>query len=130
MRGGALAPFAWALLLVLLGAINWIWTGDAIQVGTFGFAALAILSLAAGLVRAAPEARQRGAPEPQGEPEPIPQMSLGAVIAGLAVAAIVLGLAFGHFAIYFGAGLLLVALGRLSVELTAQRRTRDRWRSR
>jgi hypothetical protein len=130
MRGGALAPFAWALLLVLLGAINWIWTGDAIQVGTFGFAALAILGLAAGLVRAAPEARRRGAPEPRLEPEPIPQMSLAAVIAGLALASIVLGLAFGHFAIYFGVGLLLVALGRLSVELRAQRRTHERWRSR
>ncbi len=126
MRGGALAPFAWALLLVLLGAINWIWTGDAIQVGTFGFAALAILTLAAGLVRAAPEARRRGAPEPRAETEPIPQMSLAALIAGLAVASIVLGLAFGHFAIYFGAGLLALALGRLALERRAQHRWRDR----
>ena len=32
----------WATLLVVLMAINWIWTGDAIQVGSFGFAALVI----------------------------------------------------------------------------------------
>ena len=126
MRGGAIPAAAWGTLLVALLTLNWIWTGDAIQVGTFGFAALAILSLAAGLIRAAPEARHRGAPEPRLEPEPIPQMSLGALMAGLAVASIVLGLAFGHFAIYFGVGLLALALGRIALELRAQRRWRNR----
>ena len=38
MRGGAIPLLAWGALLVVLMAINWIWTGDAIQVGTFGFA--------------------------------------------------------------------------------------------
>ena len=34
MRGGAIPLLAWATLLVILMAINWIWTGDPIQVGT------------------------------------------------------------------------------------------------
>ena len=39
MRGGALPLLGWGCLLVVLMAINWIWTDDTIQVATFGFAA-------------------------------------------------------------------------------------------
>jgi hypothetical protein len=127
MRGGALAPFAWALLLIVLGALNWIWTGDAIQVGTFGFAALAILALATSLVFASPEARRKGPPESRPTAETIPGASAAAVLAALAVASIAFGFAFGRFPIYFGAGLLALALARLAVELRAQRRTRRRF---
>ena len=38
VRGGAIPLLAWGAALALLLAINWVWTGDAIQVGSFGFA--------------------------------------------------------------------------------------------
>ena len=50
MRGGALPLLAWATLLIVLMVLNWIWTGDAIQVGTFAFAVAVVLGI--GLVRA------------------------------------------------------------------------------
>ncbi len=128
MRGGAIPLFAWAGVLAVLMAINWIWTGDAIQVGTFAFAVLAVLSAAALLVALAPQALRRGAPQPRPEPETLPTASLGAVLCALAVAAIVFGLAFGRFLVYFGAGLLLSALARVAIEVAAERRARARWK--
>jgi Na+/H+-translocating membrane pyrophosphatase len=125
MRGGALPLLAWATLLVVLLAINWIWTGDAIQIGTFAFAALAIYAGAALLGQSNREALRPGAPEPRPEPETVPQASIGAVIAGLSVAAILFGLTFGRFLIFFGAGMLVVALGRLALELRSQRQSRE-----
>ncbi len=130
MRGGALAPFAWALLLAVLGTINAIWTGDGIQIGTFGFAVLAIVTLSASLVLRSSEARRRGPPEPRAEPLALPTVSVGAVVVALGIGSIVFGLAFGHFPIYFGAGLVVAGIGRLALELRAQRSEIRRWRSR
>ena len=45
MRGGAIPVLAWGTLLAVLLAINWIWTGDAIQVGSFAFALLIIAQI-------------------------------------------------------------------------------------
>ena len=56
----------------------------------------------------------------------MPSASLAALIAGLAFGCFVFGLAFGHFPIYFGAGLLIAALGRLALEVRAERRARRR----
>jgi membrane protein implicated in regulation of membrane protease activity len=136
MRGGAIPLLAWSALLALLLAGNWVWTGDAIQVAEFGFAVLAIAL--AGLTailasrRRDHEAIRPGPPEPPApdEVEVVPDLSVGAALAALAVAAILFGLAFGHFLVYFGAGLLALALGRLAVERRAQARTRERARPR
>ena len=38
------------------------------------------------------------------------------MIAALALASIVFGFTFGSFLIYFGAGLLVIAVGRIAVE--------------
>jgi len=115
------APLAWALLLAVFGTINAIWTHDGIQVAEFGFAVLVILCLAVGLWL---RGRERAGPAA------LRSASLAAAVAGLGVASIVFGLAFGHFPMYFGAGLLLAALGRLAFELRSQRRTEERWRRR
>lgn len=123
MRGGALAPLIWALLLAILAVINAIWTtGNVIQGGTFAAAVGSILALAVILVALSPEARRRGAPELDVRPEPAPAASLAAVVAGLAMGCFVFGFAFGRFPIFFGGGLLVAALGRLTVEHRAQRR--------
>ena len=50
MRGGAIPLLCWGTLLVVLMALNWIWTGDAIQVGTFAFAAAVVLGSGLALV--------------------------------------------------------------------------------
>jgi hypothetical protein len=128
MRGGSIPLIAWGLLLVTLLALNWIWTGDAIQVGSFGFAALAILGGAGLLVwRAGREALRRGAPEARASVETIPQASAGAALAGLSLASILFGFTFGSFLIYFGAGLLAISIGRIVIELRAERSSRERW---
>lgn len=125
MKGGAIPLLAWGMVLLILGAINWVWTGDAIQVGMFGFAVLVVWS-AGGLViaLAGRRALRRGPPELDPRPEAVPQGSLGAVLAGLSVSSILFGFVFGTFPIYFGAGLLLISIGRLTVERRSELETR------
>ncbi len=124
MRGGAIPLLVWGSLLVVLMLINLIWTGDAIQAGTFAFAVVVVLTCAGLFVAGSRAAIRRGAPELRPEPEGVPQASLGAALAGFSVATFVFGLVFGRFLIFFGAGLLVAALGRLTLELRSQRRTR------
>ena len=127
MRGGAIPLLAWGALLAILGVINWIWTGDAIQVGTFAFAVLAVWLGAALLIALAGRvALRRGTQEPSAAPETVPQASLGAVVLALSVASILFGFVFGTFPIYFGAGLLIVSIGRLTIERRAELLTRRR----
>jgi hypothetical protein len=124
MRGGAIPLLAWGTLLVLLLAMNWIWTGDAIQVGSFAFAVLVIYGGAAALWLASHESLRRGAPPARGNPEALPGMSLSAVGAGFSVAMILFGLVWARFLVFFGAGALVLCLGRLAVELRAERESR------
>ena len=128
MRGGALPLLGWAALLAAFLAVNWIWTDDTIQVASFGFAVLITLVVAGYLaLDSHREALRRGPPPPAAGPEAVPAASLGAALAGIAVAAVGLGLAFGRFLVFFGLGLLIVALGRLVGEVTAQRREWREW---
>ena len=120
-------PLVWGGILVVLGAINAIWTsGNVMQGGTFLAAIGSVLALGLLLVALSPEARHRGAPEPRTDVETVPSASLAALIAGLAFGCFVFGFAFGHFPIYFGAGPLIAALGRLALEVRAERRARRR----
>lgn len=128
MRGGALPVFIWSCLLALLLAGNWIWTGDGIQAAEFGLATVLIVASALALTLASRESIRRGPPE---RPERIrlqtvPDLCLGALLVPVGIAATLFGVAFGHFAIYFGVALLLLAWGRVAIELRAERRTRER----
>lgn len=120
MRGGAIPLACWATLLAVLLAINWIWTGDAIQVGTFAYAALSIYTGALLLWLFSRAAIRPGPPEPTGDPEAVPDASLAAVGVALSIACILFGLAWATFLVFFGAGVLLLSLGRLAVELHAE----------
>jgi cbb3-type cytochrome oxidase subunit 3 len=123
MRGGSIPLLAWGALLAVLMAICWIWTGDAIQVGTFGFAVIVVWASAALL--AAEGGRQslrRGAPRAVRGAQAIPTASLGAVLVAVAVGSIVFGFAFGRFLVYFGGGLLVVSIGVVAYELRTERR--------
>lgn len=124
MRGGAIPLLAWGAALAVLMVINWIWTGDAIQVGSFAFAVAAVWGIAAVLTARRREALRPGPPSPPAEPEAVPTASLGALLVGISVASIVFGLAFGRFLMYFGAALLIVSLGMVARELHAEWRQR------
>ncbi len=59
----------------------------------------------------------------------MPQASTGAVFIGhIASRTILFGLAWSKFFVYFGAGILLLSLGRLVVELRSERTTNRRVR--
>lgn len=113
-----------ALVLSVMLAANWIWTNDTIQVATFGFAALTLV-LGAGLLawRSGGESVRRGPPRAEAGAQAAPAASLAAVLIAVALAMMVFGLAFGRFPIFFGAGLFVAGLGRLAIELRAQRRS-------
>ncbi len=112
MTGGARPMLVWALLLALSGVLNLIWTGGSVQTATFGAAVLAVVLTATGIVM---RRARRG-------PEPVTHTSFGTMIAAVGVGALLFGLVFGHFIIYFGAGLIVAGLCRLLLELRAQRR--------
>jgi hypothetical protein len=131
MRGGSIPLLAWGALLAVLMAICWIWTGDAIQVGSFAFAVVVVWGSAA-LIAAegGRDALRRGEPREAREVEAIPTASLGAVLVAVAVGSIIFGFAFGRFLVFFGAGLLLVSVGIVIFEVRGQRRARRASRAR
>jgi hypothetical protein len=129
VRGGAIPLLAWALLLLVLFIGNWIWDAKAVNAAEAALAAILILAFAAFLVAlSGRQALRKGPPGPAPDPEPVPEASLAAVIIGLAVACILFGVVWAHFLVFFGAGVLILSLGRLALELRSERETR--WRSR
>ncbi len=123
MRGGSIPVLAWALLLLVLYLGNWIYEGAPTQLATSA-GALGMIVIW-GVVGAlfGREALRRGPPRAARSAEGVSEVSFGAASAGFAVATIVFGLVWGHFLIYFGAGLLVLSLGRLVVELRSERAT-------
>jgi hypothetical protein len=126
MRGGAIPVLAWATLLLILFIGNWIWDAKPVNAATAGFAALVIYAVGAALWLARREAIRRGPPAPSAEPQAIPQMSLGAALAGLSVAAILFGFVWAQFLVFFGAALLVVSLARVYREWRTERLSRGR----
>ena len=128
MRGGAIPLLAWGTGLLVLLAINWIWTGDAIQVGTFWMATLIIYVGGGLLVLLHRSAMRKGPPRPRTDPEAVPQQSFAATAVGLSVGCILFGAVWADFLVFFGVGVLVLALGRWVLELRAQRATSARLR--
>jgi Na+/H+-translocating membrane pyrophosphatase len=128
MRGGSLPQLAWGGLLALFLVICWIWTGDTLQVGEFGFAVAVTWGSALVLaLRSRREALHRGAPESMENPQAMPTSSLGTVLVAIAFACILFGFAFGRFLVFFGGGLMITALGMVAHERIQERRAVSRW---
>jgi hypothetical protein len=124
MRGGAIAPLAWGTLLLVLFIGNAVWNGRAISAAVAAFAAIVIYAIGLLLWLARRESIKRGPPPPRSEPEKVPEHSLAAALSGLSVAAILFGLVWANFLVYFGVATLVASLGRVALELRAERSSR------
>jgi Na+/H+-translocating membrane pyrophosphatase len=117
--------------LVVLLVVNAVWTSDTIQVALFGFAAgVVFLSAFAFGAASRGETLRRGAPAAPDDPEAVPTSSLGAVMVAVGFAALMFGLVFGRFLVYFGAGVVIASLGQVTRELRDERRARRAWQER
>lgn len=125
MRAGAIPLLAWGTLLLVLLVGNWVWTGDSLQVGLFAMATGLIYAGAVVLVALDRGALRRGPPPAVDEPEVVPDASLAAVLVGFSIACIGFGLVWAGFLIYFGVGVLVLSLGRLVLEVRAERAARE-----
>lgn len=126
MRGGAIPLLCWGTLLLLLAIGNWIWDAKTVNGLAATVAALIVYGFAVFLWLARRESIRRGPPEPRSKLEVVPLDSLAAVVIGLSIGCILFGLVWAKFLVYFGAGVLVLAVGRLVLELRAERRTVER----
>jgi uncharacterized iron-regulated membrane protein len=129
MRGGAIPILAWGTILLVLAIGNWVWNGKAVGSGAASAAVLIIYSFGVAIWLRRREAIRRGPPAPRGEHEAIPQASVAAMVIGLAAGCALFGLAWAKFLLYFGIAMFVVGVGRLLVEVRAERATRRQVRS-
>jgi hypothetical protein len=125
MRGGAIPLLAWATILLALFVGNWLWDQRAVNAAESALSALIIYAFGVALWLARRDSIRRGPPEAEAQTDAVPQHSLAAVLVGLSVATILFGVAWANFLVYFGAGALVLALGRLALELRSERRSRQ-----
>ena len=124
MRGGAIPVIAWATLLFVLFVGNWIWDDKPLNVVSAGVASLIVYAWGFFLWLARRESIKTGPPEPRVETRNIPRQSVAAALTGLSVGCILFGLLWATFLVYFGIGMLALSLGRMALELRAERLTR------
>ena len=127
MRGGAIPILAWGTILLVLAVGNWVWNGKPVGSGAASAAVLIIYGFGVAVWLLRREAIRRGPPEARAEGENVPQMSVAAVMLGLSAGCALFGLAWAKFLLYFGIAMFVVSLGRLAIELRADRATRRRF---
>jgi hypothetical protein len=127
MKGGAIPLAIWATLIAGLFAAHWLWTGDTLQNGAFGFALGLIVACGTLAVLHDRDAIRPGPPEPDVDPQTLPSASLGAVVIAAAVVACGFGLVFGAFLVFISAGILAGGIVILARELAGERRARTHW---
>jgi hypothetical protein len=126
MRGGAIPLLAWGTILLVLAVGNWIWNDKAVGGAAATAAVLIVYAFGAIVWLARRESIRRGPPERHGEAEAVPQDSLASVVVGLSIGCILFGLTWAKFLVYFGAGTLVLSLGRVVLERRAERTARAR----
>jgi hypothetical protein len=126
VRGGAIAILVWGTLLLVLAIGNWVWDDKPVN-GAAASAAVAIIyGFGVALWLARREAIRCGPPEPRTELENVPAASVAAMVMGLSAGCALFGLAWAKFLLYFGIAMFVAALGRLTLELRAERASRRR----
>jgi uncharacterized iron-regulated membrane protein len=124
MRGGAIPMFTWGTILLVLAVGNWVWNGKPVGSGAASAAVVIIYGFGVVVWLRHREAIRRGPPAVRDEVENVPQMSVAAVMLGLSAGCALFGLAWAKFLLYFGIAMFVLSLGRLVVELRAERATR------
>jgi hypothetical protein len=124
MRGGAIPILAWGTILLVLAVGNWVWNDRTVSGLAATGAAVIIYCFGLAMWLARREALHRGAPEPTAEPESVPEASLAAVGIGVSAGCALFGLAWAKFLLDFGIALFVVSLGRLALEVRAERASR------
>jgi hypothetical protein len=124
VRGGAIPIIAWGMLLSALTIGNAIWQGKWLPASEFALAAVIIFGFAIGVIlMSGRPALRKGPPVVRRVAEAVPEASAGAAAAGLSLALLLFGFVFGSALIYLGAGFLMLSLGRVAIEVRAQRAT-------
>ena len=121
MRGGAIPILSWGTILLVLAVGNWVWNGKAVGSGAASAAVLIIYAVGVAVWLARREALRRGPPEPRTEPESVPHASLAAVGIGVSAGCALFGLVWAKFLLYFGIGMFVASVGRLVLEMRAER---------
>jgi hypothetical protein len=124
MRGGAIPILAWGTILLVLAIGNWIWNGKPVGSGAASAAVLIIYAFGVVVWLARREAIRRGPPEPRPDLDSVPQASLAAAGIGVSLGCILFGIAWARFLVFFGIGVLVLSIGRLVLEIRAERRSR------
>lgn len=125
MRGGAIPILAWGTILLVLAVGNWVWNDKPVNSGAASAAVLIIYGFGAAVWLARRrEALRRGPPDQRAEPESVPQTSLAAVGIGVSAGCALFGLAWARFLVDFGIVLFIVSVGRLVIEVRAERASR------
>jgi hypothetical protein len=124
VRGGAIPVLAWGTLLLVLFIGNWIADDKGVNPAVAGFASgvIYVIGLLLWLLRR--DAIRRGPPRPRADPEPLPTSSLGAAGLGLSLGCALFGIVWSKFLLYLGVAMFVVALGRIAMEVRAERMTR------
>ncbi len=126
MRGGAIPLLVWGTILAVLYIGHAIWDGQTVPTLETGFAVLVIYGGAAALFLSRRDAIKTGPPPPSFDPEAEPAASAAAMLMGLSLGCILFGVVWARFLVYFGIAMLVVSLGRLALELRAQRDSQAR----
>lgn len=121
MSRPGVAFLVWAVLLSLLAAVLWavFEQQDRLSVLMPAFAVALTAAFALGGWRAARRAATRTF-----EAQAAPETSWPAVLGGISLVLVLLGLEVGTFLIFIGGGLLVAAAGGLAREWRAERRVR------
>lgn len=127
MRGGSIPIFVWGTILLVLAIGNWVWNGKWVAGAAASAAVLIIYGFGVAVWLLRREAIRRGPPEAGAEVEQVPQISVAAFMLGLSAGCALFGLAWAKFLLYFGIAMFLASLGRLVVELRAERAARRRF---
>jgi len=126
VRGGAIPILAWGTILLVLTIGNWVWDDKPVNGAAASAAVVIIYSFGVAVWLLRREAIRRGPPEPGTEIENVPAASLSAMVIGLAVGCALFGLVWAKFLLYFGIALFVASVGRLVLEVRAERASRRR----
>jgi hypothetical protein len=124
MRGGAIPVLAWGTILLVLAIGNWVWDGRPVNAGAASAAVAIVYVVGVALWASRREAIRRGPPEARPVLDAVPQASVAAAGIGVSLGCILFGIAWARFLVDFGIGLLVLSIGRLVLELRAERRSR------